>query len=183
MHVRISQAAAVIVVLALLITGCTSQASNIGIAKDKRNNNVVDTGFVVSSVGSYDSADTAVVMSTDQQNNSVTFMNMDTGRQYTLYYDGTTYGADYMHITLIDEDDIPEAMAKLRAIYHNLMILSYDNTRTRHNADNLNANDVENMSPLALFAELFEKQNGVQMSDEQTEFMTKLIESVWEDKD
>lgn len=80
--------------LALLITGCTSQASNIGIAKDKRNNNVVDTGFVVSSVGSYDSADTAVVMSTDQQNNSVTLMNMETGKQYTLYYDGTTYVKD-----------------------------------------------------------------------------------------
>lgn len=81
------------IMLALLITGCTSQASNIGMAKDK-NRNVVDTGFTVSTVGSYDSADTAVVMSVDQQNNSVTFMNMDAGRQYTLYYDGTTYVTD-----------------------------------------------------------------------------------------
>lgn len=93
MHGRISQAAAVIIVLALLITGCTSQASNIGMAKNKAGN-VVDTGFTVSTVGSYDSADTAVVMSVDQQNNSVTLMNMDAGRQYTLYYDGTTYVKD-----------------------------------------------------------------------------------------
>lgn len=93
MHGRISQAAAVIAVLALLITGCTSQASNIGMAKNKAGN-VVDTGFTVSTVGSYDSADTAVVMSVDQQNNSVTLMNMDAGRQYTLYYDGTTYVKD-----------------------------------------------------------------------------------------
>lgn len=93
MHGRITQAAAVVMTLMLLITGCTSQASNIGIAKDKKNN-VVDTGFTVSSVGSYDSADTAVVMSTDPQNNGVTFLNMDTGRQYTLYYDGTTYVKD-----------------------------------------------------------------------------------------
>lgn len=90
MHGRISQAAAVIVMLALLITGCTSQASNIGMAKDKEGG-AVDTGFTVTTVGSYDSADTAVVVSSDQQNKSVTFMNMSTGKQYTLYYDGTTY--------------------------------------------------------------------------------------------
>lgn len=93
MHGRISQAAAVIIVSALLISGCTSQASNIGMAKDN-GGKVVDTGFTVSAVGSYDSADTAVVISTDQQNNSVTFMNMGTGKQYTLYYDGTTYVKD-----------------------------------------------------------------------------------------
>lgn len=93
MHGRVTQAAAVVAMLALLITGCTSQASNIGMAKDKTNN-VVDTGFNVSTVGSYDSADTAVVVSVDSQNNAVTFMNMDAGRQYTLYYDGTTYVQD-----------------------------------------------------------------------------------------
>ena len=93
MHRRISQAAAVIAMMALMVTGCTSQASNIGIAKDKANN-VVDTGFSVSTVGSYDSADTAVVISVDPQNNAVTFMNMNAGRQYTLYYDGTTYVKD-----------------------------------------------------------------------------------------
>lgn len=93
MHRRITQAAAVLMILALLITGCTSQASNIGIAKDKANN-VVDTGFSVSTVGSYDSADTAVVVGVDQGNNAVTLMNMGADRQYTLYYDGTTYVED-----------------------------------------------------------------------------------------
>lgn len=93
MHRRMIQAAAVIVMLTALITGCTSQASNIGIAKDKKDN-VVDTGFSVSTVGSYDSADTAVVMAVDPQNNAVTLMNMDASRQYTLYYDGTTYVED-----------------------------------------------------------------------------------------
>ena len=93
MHGRISQAAAVVMMMALLITGCTSQASNIGMAKDKEHK-IVDTGFTVSSAGSYDSADTAVVIATDPQNKSVTFMNMSTARLYTLYYDGTTYVKD-----------------------------------------------------------------------------------------
>lgn len=93
MHRRITQAAAVVMMLVLFITGCTSQASNIGMAKDKANN-VVDTGFSVSTVGSYDSADTAVVVGVDPSNNAVTLMNMGADRQYTLYYDGTTYVED-----------------------------------------------------------------------------------------
>ena len=39
------------------------------------------------------------------------------------YYDGTTYREDYVHITLTDEDDIPDAVGKLRPIYGNLMKL------------------------------------------------------------
>ncbi len=93
MHRRVSQAAAVMTALALLITGCTSQASNIGMAKDKKAG-AVDTGFTVSTVGSYDSADTAVVVALDADNSAVTFMNMSADRQYTLYYDGTTYVTD-----------------------------------------------------------------------------------------
>ncbi len=106
MHGRMLQAAAVVMMLAVLVTGCTSQAYNIGMAKDKENS-VVDTGFSVSTVGSYDSADTAVVMAVDQENNCVIFMNMDTGRQYTLYYDGTTY--------VTDKYDGPMSISQIRA--------------------------------------------------------------------
>ncbi|MDE6319118.1 MAG: PEGA domain-containing protein, partial [Lachnospiraceae bacterium] len=86
-------AVALLMLAVLTLTGCTSEASNIGVAKDKREN-VVDTGFSVSTVGSYDSADTAVVLSTDASNKAVSLINMETGKQYTLYYDGTTYVKD-----------------------------------------------------------------------------------------
>lgn len=88
-----TSAVALLMLAALTLTGCTSEASNIGIAKNKENN-VVDTGFSVSTVGSYDSADTAVVLSTDASNKAVSLINMETGKQYTLYYDGTTYVKD-----------------------------------------------------------------------------------------
>lgn len=106
MHKRISQAVTVLMMVGLLITGCASEASNIGLAKDKANN-TVDTGFTVTTVGSYDSADTAVIMSTDTANSSVSFMNMDTGKQYTLYYDGTTY--------IKDKYDGPMTISQLKA--------------------------------------------------------------------
>lgn len=95
MHRRISGVVTVLTMAAIILTGCTSEASSISSAKNKTEDaGVVDTGFTMSTVGSYDSADTAVVLSTDETNKAVTFINMETGKQYTLYYDGTTYVKD-----------------------------------------------------------------------------------------
>ncbi len=88
-----TSAVALLMLAVLTLTGCTSEASNIGMAKNKENT-AVDTGFSVSTVGSYDSADTAVVLSMDASNKAVSLINMETGKQYTLYYDGTTYVKD-----------------------------------------------------------------------------------------
>lgn len=103
-------------------------------------------------------------------------------QQLTLreFYENTTYQEDYTHITLTDEEDIPDAVAKLRTVYHNLMKLDYDNTRTRHSAAISGAENVETRSPIDLFAEFYELQNGLPMSAEQTELVASLIEKIWE---
>ena len=103
-------------------------------------------------------------------------------QQLTLrkFYENTTYQEDYTHITLTDEEDIPDAVAKLRTVYHNLMKLDYDNTRTRHSAAISGAENVETRSPIALFAEFYGLQNGLPMSAEQTELVASLIEKIWE---
>ena len=111
MHRRISEAVIVLTMSVLFLTGCTSEASSISSAKNKTEGaDVVDTGFTMSTVGSYDSADTAVVLSTDEANKAVTFINMETGKQYTLYYDGTTYVKDKhdgpMTISQIEPGDV-----------------------------------------------------------------------------
>ena len=97
------------------------------------------------------------------------------------FYEGTTYQEDYVHITLTDENDIPDAVNKLRTIYHNLMKLDYDNTRTRHSAEINGAADVEKKQPIDLFRELYELQNGQKMDREREEYITGLIEKIWED--
>ncbi len=108
MHRRISSAVTMLTLAALVLTGCTSEASNIGRAQDKNGEpDVVDTGFTLSTVGSYDSADTAVVLSTDSDNKAVSFINMDTGKPYTLYYDGTTY--------VKDKHDGPMTISQIKA--------------------------------------------------------------------
>ena len=95
------------------------------------------------------------------------------------HYSGTATD-DYLQIILTDEEDVPEAVGRLRVIYPNLMKLSYDNTRTRTNQVLDKAEDVHLKSPLELFAELYERQNNQPMSEEQCAFMQGLIEAIEE---
>lgn len=96
------------------------------------------------------------------------------------FYQSTTYPTDYLHITLTDEEDIPDVLAKLRKIYCNTMKLDYDNQRTRHSVEITGAADVQRKTTLEHFAELYEMQNGQGMSDEQTAFLKKIIEEIEE---
>ena len=98
------------------------------------------------------------------------------------FYEGTTWQEDYTHITLTDEEDIPDAIGKLRAVYRRLMKLDYDNKRTRFSAEINGASDVELKSPLAHFSDFYELQNNQPMSPEQSEYMKSLIEETWEEK-
>lgn len=98
------------------------------------------------------------------------------------FYENTNWPEDYTHITLTDEEDVPDAIGKLRTVYHRLMKLDYDNKRTRSNMEISTVSDVETKSPVDLFADFYELQNNQPMSNEQTEFMRNLIEKIWEGK-
>lgn len=96
------------------------------------------------------------------------------------FYQGTSYPRDYVHITLTDEEDIPDAVSKLRIIYPNLMKLDYDNKRTRAGIVLEGAED-QQRSPLELLEEFYEKQNGQPMGEEQRAFAKSLMERIWEE--
>ena len=97
------------------------------------------------------------------------------------FYENTSYTTDYMHITLTDEEDIPDAVGKLRTIYKNLMKLDYDNKRTRQSVQITGVSDIENKSPIKLFDDFYELQNNQPMNDEQKAFVNELIEKIWEE--
>ena len=97
------------------------------------------------------------------------------------FYEGTSYQKDYVHITLTDEEDVPDAMRKLQIIYPNLMKLDYDNRRTRAGARLDGAEDAEQKSPLELLEEFYEKQNGQPMGEEQQAFARAWMERIWEE--
>lgn len=95
------------------------------------------------------------------------------------FYENTTLPTDYVHITLTDEEDIPDVITKLRVIYKNIMKLDYDNQRTRKSSEINLINAVDSMSPLELFDTFYEIQNGNHLSDAQRAFLENIIEGVW----
>ena len=96
-----------------------------------------------------------------------------------LYYENLDRES-YMHVTLTDEEDIPEAVRKLQVIYPNLMKLDYDNQRTRGKSSFAEIEEVEEKTPYDIFEELYEKQNNQPMSEEQTQLIQNLVEQIWE---
>lgn len=87
---------------------------------------------------------------------------------------------DYLHIILTDEEDVADAVAKLRCVYPNLMKLDYDNTRTRNSFALTQAEETEKKTDTELLSEFFEKQNGKPLSDEQLEYAVNLFEQIKE---
>lgn len=96
------------------------------------------------------------------------------------FYENTSYQTDYVHITLTDEEDIIDAVGKLRTVYTNLMKLEYDNVRTRSVSHIEGDERAEKEHPLTVFSRLYELQNNKPMTQEQTDYLQELIENIWE---
>ena len=97
-------------------------------------------------------------------------------------YEGTAVD-DYLYITLTDEQDVPDALARLRVIYPNLMQLDYDNQRTRQQQEISAPERTESISPLEHLAAFYQLQNNQPLTAEQTAFCQKLIEEIWKEGD
>lgn len=98
------------------------------------------------------------------------------------FYYGTDLPESYLHITLTDEEDVPEALGRMRTVYPYIMKLSYDNERTRTRQNPLEAEIMPETSPLELFGLLYEKQNNRELGDDQRNYLTGLIESIWKEE-
>lgn len=88
---------------------------------------------------------------------------------------------DYLHIILTDEDDVADAVARLRCIYPNMMKLDYDNTRTRNSFAVAQESEPDKKSETELLSDFFEKQNGKAMSEEQLDYATEIFEKIKEE--
>ena len=94
-----------------------------------------------------------------------------------------TAADDYLRVILTDEEDVPDAMRRLRTVYPNIMRLAYDNRRTRSElSPDGGAAAVDGITPLALFGELYEAQNGQPMSGEQQALAAAIFEALREEQ-
>lgn len=94
------------------------------------------------------------------------------------FYKGTTWQEDYVHITLTDEEDVPDAAARLRTIYKNLMRIDYDNRRTRSSWTPDGGEEIAERSPEELIEEFFQKMNDREMSRDQRDLCTSILRSL-----
>ena len=85
----------------------------------------------------------------------------------------------YLHITLLDEMDVPDAFNRLTTVYPNLMQMEYDNLRTRERRNLHVRKEVARVSPLDIFAGLYETMNNQPLSEVQQEYLMKKIEKIW----
>ena len=88
----------------------------------------------------------------------------------------------YLHLTLTDEEDVPDAAARLRVIYPNLMKIDYDNARTRATADFSSGAPEDRRSPAELFGDFYALQNGQPMSEVQRAYVLHLLERLTEEE-
>lgn len=88
----------------------------------------------------------------------------------------------YFHITLTDEEDVMDAVGKLRMIYPNLMKLDYDNVRVRTQMQYEEMEAVEQKRPDEVVAEFYQVVNGRPLSDEQSKLVEEMMEEVWEEE-
>ena len=89
---------------------------------------------------------------------------------------------DYLRVILTDEDDVPDALARLQTIYPNLLSLSYDNARTRLKQTVDAAEAPERRTPLELLADFYALQNNRPLSGEQAAYARALLERIQEGK-
>ncbi len=90
---------------------------------------------------------------------------------------------DYLHVILTDEEDIPDAIGKLRLIYPNIMKLDYDNTRTRAGFQIEDGGRPDTRTPYQLLEEFYQRQNGQAPGMEQKQYAEKKIADIWDDRE
>ncbi|MCR5594555.1 MAG: PEGA domain-containing protein [Lachnospiraceae bacterium] len=124
--VRLAGSVSLAAFIMFALTGCTPEAFNIGQAEEISTDEGTDLQSVISSgdttvtpaqasssseavvyttynylpVGTYDSADTAILKSVDHEAHTVTLYNTIAAKSYTLNFDGTTYASDKYGTTM-----------------------------------------------------------------------------------
>lgn len=88
----------------------------------------------------------------------------------------------YFHITLTDEEDIFDAIGKLRTIYPNIMRLDYDNLRTKQSQAIDGSSAIKQQTPLEQFQDFYQLQNNQPLTEEQQQYCQTIMEEIWEEQ-
>ena len=86
---------------------------------------------------------------------------------------------DYMQVTLTDEEEILDAIGKVRTVFPNVMKICQENRRyARQQQIRAEEQDILHQDPLQLFAEFYKMQNNIELEEEEAEKIKTIFEEV-----
>lgn len=86
---------------------------------------------------------------------------------------------DYMQVTLTDEEEILDAIGKVRTVFPNVMKICLENRRyARQQQIRAEEQDILHQDPLQLFAEFYKMQNNIELEEEEAEKIKTIFEEV-----
>ena len=83
--------------------------------------------------------------------------------------------SDYIHVTLTGSAGVIDAMDKVRSVYPNVMQIEFETARKTEKGV-YEAEGVSVKTPIDLFAEFYEIQNGAELTDEQRKIAVEAME-------
>lgn len=89
---------------------------------------------------------------------------------------------DYAFVTLTDETDLTEPVARLRTVFKNLMSVDYKRSYTDEQEEQ-EIENCENMNPIELLEKFYFHQNNMPMNDIQTEIVKKIFSELTEEQE
>lgn len=92
---------------------------------------------------------------------------------------------DYVHVVLTDEFAPIDALSALRAVYPNVMSISFDNARTaaaEKTPRNDAIEDADRLDPIELFERFYREQNGTGLTAAQYETVRDALEESEENR-
>jgi len=95
-------------------------------------------------------------------------------------YAGTNL-EDYIHVTLTDEEEIIDAIGRMRQIYPNIMAIEFENNRSRTLSNRTGADSIDDKSDLELFSEFYQLQNNEALCEEKRAIVSDLLTKLGEE--
>lgn len=87
---------------------------------------------------------------------------------------------DYMHIILTDEEQILDAIGKVRTIYPNVMQISFKNRRHMKQLESaqIKEDQISDQSPAELFEQFYKMQNHIDLDEKRLQLVLSVFEEV-----
>lgn len=87
---------------------------------------------------------------------------------------------DYMHVILTDEEQILDAIGKVRTIYPNVMQISFKNRRHMKQLESaqIKEDQISDQSPAELFEQFYKMQNHIDLDEKRLQMVLSVFEEV-----